>query len=184
MSSLDISARKRANGAVIGLFVCLGFGTLWLVMALGFWPARPSWCLPGALAAGALLTLWTLLRAPLLRRLALADPRPVRAHTGALFALVVVLEVVAINAAVNVLIAFHHAELQTFAIAAVVGLHFLPLAWLFRVRIYYWAGVLMVAWTGACLTIQDRVNGAVALGLGMGAILWGVAILVLVRLKR
>jgi len=27
---------RKANGMIVGLFVCVGFGTLWIVMALGF----------------------------------------------------------------------------------------------------------------------------------------------------
>ena len=37
----------------------------------------------------------------------------------------------------------------------------------------------MMAWTGVCLVIGDHANGAVALGFGMGAILWAAAILAL-----
>jgi len=42
----------------------------------------------------------------------------------------------------------------------------------------------MMAWTGVCLVIGDHANGAVALGFGMGAILWAAAILALARIKR
>ncbi len=184
MSVDEISARKKANGMIVGMFICLGFGALWIVMALGFWPARPGWSLLAALSAVVLLAGWTLLRVPSIRRTASNDPRPVRAHTGALFALVVALETLAIVAAINLLAVAHFPNLIPFAIAAVVGLHFLPLAWLFRVPSYYLAGAVMVAWTGACLAIENRTSGAIALGLGIGAILWAGAILALVHLKR
>jgi hypothetical protein len=181
---MEISTRRKANGMISGLLVCLGFGALWLLMALGFWPARPFWSEPAVLAAAVLLGGWIFVRAPSIQRIAQYDTKPPRAYTGAIFAAVVALECIAILAAVNILIALHHEDLQTFAIAAVVGLHFLPLAWLFRVKSYYWAGAMMVIWTGACLAIENRVSGAIVLGLGMGAILWSVAIQALLRLKR
>jgi len=183
MSFVEIQARK-ANGMLSGLFVCLVFGALWVWMALGFWQARPEWSFPALLAAAVLLGFWILLRRPAIRRAAESDTRPLRSYTGLFYWTVVALEVVAILAAVNLLGHAHRGEMIPFAVAAIVGAHFLPLAWLFRVTAYYWAGIAMVVWAGVCLLIVDRVSGAVALGFGMGAILWTVAIHALIRMKR
>lgn len=84
-----------------------------------------------------LLGFWTLLRRPAIRRLAESDTTPVRAYVGFLYWSIVALEVIAINAAVIFLNATQRQALVPFAIAAIVGLHFLPLAWLFRVTAYY-----------------------------------------------
>ena len=142
MAATDISyGKRRANGALMGLGVCLFFGAMWIVFAVQSWAASPSWAQPAAFAIAAALLLALFLRAGHIQKLVLVDARPVRPYTNLLFGIVVVLEFAAILVWVNYLVARHLGAYQVFAVAAVVGLHFLPLAWLFRVRIYYWAGI-------------------------------------------
>jgi hypothetical protein len=58
------------------------------------------------------------------------------------------------------------------AITAIVGLHLFPFARLFRNRLHYGTGALLVAWAlaSALLVPIDHMQGIAALG--TGAILW------------
>jgi len=65
-----------------------------------------------------------------------------------------------------------HPELVWPFIALVVSLHFVPLAWLFRVRTYYVTGI---AGVGVSLAVILGLGGSgrlVMLGLGMGMVVW------------
>jgi len=65
-----------------------------------------------------------------------------------------------------------HAELVWPFIALVVSLHFVPLAWLFRVKAYYMTGI---AGAGVSLAVILGLGGSgrlVILGLGMGLVVW------------
>ena len=67
---------------------------------------------------------------------------------------------------------FRHPELVWPFIALVVSLHFVPLAWLFRVRTYYVTGI---AGVGVSLAVILGLGGSgrlVMLGLGMGMVVW------------
>lgn len=67
---------------------------------------------------------------------------------------------------------YRHAELVWPFIALVVSLHFVPLAWLFRVRAYYVTGI---AGAGVSLAVIMGLGGSgrlVILGLGMGMVVW------------
>ena len=70
------------------------------------------------------------------------------------------------------------------AVALIVGLHFLPLAWFFRMRVYYATGVLMLAWLAACFLVADPLARSSILGLGTGIILWLSSALVLLLHTR
>ena len=65
------------------------------------------------------------------------------------------------------------------AVALIVGLHFLPLAWFFRMRVYYATGVLILAWLAACFLVADPLARSSLLGVGTGLIMWFSSALVL-----
>ncbi|MFG2173707.1 hypothetical protein ACGFMO_20445 [Streptomyces niveus] len=80
------------------------------------------------------------------------DTEPTAARkkkVGARFALVVVAEWVAIFVIARVLVSTDHAEAVPAFVAAVVGIHFFPLARLFGVRAYHWTGATLCASAGA-----------------------------------
>jgi hypothetical protein len=56
--------------------------------------------------------------------------------------------------------------------ALVVGLHFLPLARLFEVALYYWTGGTLVLLAIACALIPEPSLRLRVLGLSVGATLW------------
>jgi hypothetical protein len=69
------------------------------------------------------------------------------------------------------------------AVAVVVGLHFIPLARVFEVPLYYWTGVLCVlAMLGGSL-IRDAGTRLLCAGLIMAALLWLTAVLLLLQAR-
>lgn len=75
----------------------------------------------------------------------LTRPRPVAL---AIYGVCVIGELSAINLGSRALVAAGHDEWRPALIAAVVGLHFIPFAWAFHERMFYWLGGL-VATLGA-----------------------------------
>jgi hypothetical protein len=69
------------------------------------------------------------------------------------------------------------------AIGVIVGLHFLPLAKIFRARIYNWTGVAMVLGILASLAIPvGSLRNIVACG-ASGLALWATAAVICVRIR-
>lgn len=181
--NVALPANRAANGATTGLFVCLGFGGLWLFWALSLWAARPFWAVETAVSAGIALALLTAVRLGALRQAMSASATPARPFTGPLYVLIVVAEFASILGAVDLLPG--RPDLQLEATAAIVAVHFLPLGWLFRVRAYGWMALVMLCWIGVCFAVlTDRTLVAVATGIGMGAILWASAALFLIGARR
>lgn len=58
------------------------------------------------------------------------------------------------------------------AVAVVVGLHFIPLARVFEVPLYYWTGALSVLGVLGCSLIRDVGTRLLSAGLTMAAVLW------------
>jgi len=100
----------------------------------------------------------------------LTRPRPAAL---AIYGVCVIGELAAINLGSRSLTAGGHDELRPALIAAVVGLHFIPFAWAFRERMFYWLGGLVAALGGVGLvagfsrTPQAADAAAVAAGLVM-----------------
>jgi hypothetical protein len=67
------------------------------------------------------------------------------------------------------------------AVAVIVGLHFIPLARVFEVPLYYWTGVLSVLGMVGCSLIGDAGMRLLCAGLTMAAVLWMSALLLLLR---
>ena len=63
--------------------------------------------------------------------------------------------------------------------AVIVGLHFIPLARLFEVRLYYWTGTIIVIAMLACSFIHNAQVRSLSAGLVMAAVLWFSSALVL-----
>jgi hypothetical protein len=65
-----------------------------------------------------------------------------------------------------------HPELILPAIAVIVGVHFIPLAKLFNVPLYYWTGGSFVLIAVVSFAIGDQVLRQAITGLGCGLTLW------------
>ncbi len=98
------------------------------------------------------------------------------------FLITTALEVAGIVVAVFALSHWHMQQYIVAAIAVVVGLHFLPLAKIFRTPLYYATGLAMVAAAVAGAVILKDTQQIVCICYSMGAILLLTAFVGAVRL--
>jgi hypothetical protein len=182
------STRTAADvrGAATGALILSGFGAAWALLALKSLAAPPA--LPLAVASVVALVLVVLS----VRRIVTAGrlPRGNDAemarrgrNTGIAFGVIFTLEgaLIALGA---VLLARARQPLWIPPMAAlVVGLHFLPLARVFGVPLYYWTGGATVAWALLASAIPEPVARLLLLGLGVGIILWVTASVILYRVR-
>jgi hypothetical protein len=88
------------------------------------------------------------------------------------FIVVVALEFTTIAILGKIAYAFHRPDLAPVLAATVVGLHFLPLGKIFQQARYYFWGIAIMLWCGAC-AILFRSNSLVAWSnIGTGVLLW------------
>jgi hypothetical protein len=106
------------------------------------------------------------------------------ARTGKKFATITILEGVGCGIVVLLVVIFHRMDLLAAGISFVVGLHFLPLARLFRFPVYYASGIAIIlcdllSW--ALLRFQSITFGV---GVATGTVLWITAIYALLRSRK
>ena len=69
------------------------------------------------------------------------------------------------------------------AVAVIVGLHFIPLARVFEVPLYYWTGALSVLGMLGCSLVRDSATRQLSAGLVMAAVLWLTAVVILLEAR-
>jgi hypothetical protein len=131
--------REELRGRAAGITVCAVMGLTWAFSATG---ALGPVAAAAVLVAGLAIVAVLMTGARRLRRQAGAMPDMVSAGVDVTkvrrrFALVLVGEGAAIAAAINVLVRWGHTEWIPAVICAAVGLHFVPLARMFGVPLYY-----------------------------------------------
>ncbi|MFC4779411.1 DUF7010 family protein [Paenibacillus sp. GCM10023252] len=180
---------SAVRGTASGVLFMGGFGTLWSytgVMGLQGWGS--PWLMIIALLVGVTLIAGgiTLIRAS--RQL--SDRGPVAGPMAdkrmrLKFNLIFAAEGIAIAVTVAICNATKHPELIPLIAAAIVGLHFLPLAPLFKVNLYYYTGILLcilplLTWllVPEMLTLgENDINAYMTIvGLGSALILWGTGL--------
>ena len=165
--------KGRAIGSIF--FACFGAGWLFLSLSakhmLTF--ATVSGALLGALVL--LLTAFYLIRQAKRWPHILADPA-----VGRAFAWINAIQWTVIVVAVITLGKLHLDAYVTSTITAIIGLHMFPLARLFRYRLHYASGALLVGWAvaSAVFVRAEQMQGTTAMG--TGAILWLSAVVTLV----
>lgn len=100
------------------------------------------------------------------------------------FLLIAFLEVVTIVLAVMLANRLHRSDLATDWCAIIAGLHFLPLAGIFRAPLLKILGSLMVLWCILCWALFQPSAITAAVSLGTGALLWAMCVLLLFRAQR
>jgi hypothetical protein len=178
--------KARMRGIVGGAAILTLFGGLWSIAALAFWPARPAWGIPAASAA----TL-TLLAVCILRLMASAklpdghDPAAAAKgkRAGILFGIIFGVEGGLIALSSVLLGRSGHSDWIPVAVGIIVGVHFLPLAHVFEVPLYYWTGALCVLGVLACLFISAVGLRLLCVGLVMAGVLWLTVALLLVKTR-
>jgi hypothetical protein len=103
-------------------------------------------------------------------------PGDFRAKFGKPFRLIVYLEGTACAIVVSMVLIFHRRDLLAAGISLVVGLHFLPLARLFRFPSYYAAGIVIILCDLLSIATLRADSITLSVGIETGAVLWATAI--------
>jgi hypothetical protein len=99
------------------------------------------------------------------------------------FFLVAAIEVLAIGLASILANRLHRSDLATDWCAMIVGIHFLPLAKIFRAPHLYVFGVLMTVWCALCWALFRASALTISVSLGTGILLWGACVSALFRAR-
>ncbi len=176
--------KARMRGLVGGAAILTLFGGIWSITALAFWPGRPVWGIPLASAATLVLLVTCILRWTASAKM--PDSRdPAAAAKGKraaiYFGIIFGLEggLIALSSALLARAGLGH--WIPVAVGFIVGVHFLPLAYVFEVPLYYWTGGLIVFGILACLLIHVVGLRLLCVGLVMAGVLWSTTLLLLLQ---
>ena len=97
------------------------------------------------------------------------------------YLLVVLMEILGVLLVMSLANRYHRADLGTDWCAMVVGLHFLPLAKIFRAPHLVVLGILMTLWCALCWALFRSNPLVISASLGTGILLWGSCVFVLIR---
>lgn len=165
--------RERVVTNLYGVGVLTFFAGLWAFV--GFIPYQP---VIAAVTMAATLAMvggvgWKIARVTAERSDGAASPARGAGRNRRGFWVVFAAEMVLIFVAVNVCISTGHPSLQLPAIAAIVGLHFLPLARIFQIPSYFVTGfaltlfaiaMLLAGWRGFDIWMQTGIGAAIIIG--------------------
>ena len=177
----------QLRGMAIGAAILTLFGLAWALAALLNWPERPTWSIVLSLSIAGSLIAASIFRALHPGGLPSADPSRAAAQgrrAGVWFGIIFTLEGVFIAIAAIVLANHSLALWIPVAAALIVGLHFLPLAHLFRVPLYYATGILSIAAAAASFAVQDDRARILTVSLAMASILWLTSTVVLLQARN
>ena len=180
------------HGRGTGAIILAIFGGGWMVAALHTLPHVWFWLFPCALLPASLLVIWgvSLIRAS--NRMRESEPALTAAEVaaesavGKRFAWIFGGEGVAIFIAANVLANIGKSAFLLPTIGVIVGLHFMPLARLFRYSLYYWSGAIQVVLClGTAVAMRSHLNALnTVVGLEMGLTLWITVFARLIRSRQ
>ena len=108
---------------------------------------------------------------------AMLSASPGKTESQKLFWIIVAAELVAIEIVLNVAIKFHREASVLPAIATIVGVHFFPLARVFRAPIFILTGAAITLWGIAMLALSLYADVEMWTGLGVALILATTAFL-------
>lgn len=171
-------------GAGRGAVVAAMFGAGWLGWGLGVaraynGPVGPAFGLIEILLLG-----WAIYAIRMGRRLRRQYPPSslsARRAVAKPFLLVVLMEVLALLGVAILARRLDRPDLSVDWCAMVVGLHFLPLAKIFRAPRLGVAGMLMTLWCVVCWVLFRANALVIAAAVGTGILLWGTAVSALLR---
>jgi hypothetical protein len=181
-----MSSIAHLRGTVAGAAILTLFGSAWCILALVLWATRPSWSIPvGSTATIALLALCVQRLIALRKMPGVDDPAAAAKgkRAGMFFGIIFGAECLLIWLCAMLLAHLGLAVWIPIGVAGIVGLHFLPLAHVFEVPLYYWTGALCILGMVACSMIRDAGTRLLCAGLVMAALLWLTALLLLLRAR-
>jgi hypothetical protein len=98
--------------------------------------------------------------------------------------LVVLMEILGVLLVMSLANQLHRTDLGTDWCAMVVGLHFLPLAKIFRAPPLVILGILMTLWCALCWVMFRSNALVISVSVGTGILLWGSCVFTLLRARR
>jgi hypothetical protein len=177
--------------AVIGLgrgaLISAMFGAGWLGWGLGNAKAFNGFVAPTFGFTALFLfacSIYFIRKVRLLRKQCPAAGASTRNSTLKWFLFVALIEVLAIALVAILADRLHRTELATDWCAMIVGLHFLPLAKIFRAPQLGVLGVLMILWCVLSWALFQSSAIAISASLGTGILLWGSCAISLLRARR
>lgn len=170
MAEINRFRMERAKGASMGATIVGGFGAIWLALGM------MSLGVPGPASAAVVVPVFVLIASlgSMARRRLPRLPEvesPEKKRTMRAFAVVNVVQWVAIFGVVNLLRNLHLEGWIVSAIVLIVGAHFLPLARIFQAPQHTTTGVAMLLLAAAAVVLPASIRDAVEC-LGAGLILW------------
>jgi hypothetical protein len=166
----------------VGAIVLTLFGAVWWIIALACWTACPSLAIPAASAATVVLLVLCSARLKAARKIHSFDDAAAlakRKRAGMFSGIVFGIES-ALVALCSGLLARHGCSVWIpMAMGIIVGLHFLPLARLWEMPLYYLTGVVSVLGILGCLLVRDAGTRLLCVGSVMTSVLWLTALLLL-----
>jgi hypothetical protein len=178
--------KARMRGIVGGAAILTLFGGFWCIVTLVSWPARPAWGIPVASATTLVLLVVCILRWTASAKMPDShDPAAAAKgkRAGILFGIIFGIEGGLIAASSRLLAGSGLGDWIPLAVGFIVGVHFLPLAYVFEVPLYYWTGALTVLGLLGCLFIHAVGPRLLSVGLVMAGVLWLTTLLLLVQTR-
>jgi hypothetical protein len=179
--------KSRMRGIIGGAAILTLFGGFWFIVTLVFQPERPAWTIPAAVVTTFVLLVVCVMRwAASAKMLDGHDPAAAAKgkRAGVAFGIVFGLEG-GLIALVSVLLGRTGlGDWIPVAVGLIVSVHFLPLACVFEMPVYYWTGGLSILGILVCLLIHEVGLRLLCVGLVMGTTLWSTTLLLLVRTRN
>jgi len=170
-----------AKSALIGSFV----GPVWLLWGASFLGARASiWLVVVGVLACTILA-WNIASFRYVRRRQppVTDINRPRSF-GWPYRIVVIVEVLLAGGGVSLASAHHRPDLIPIVVAIVVGLHFLPLAKIFKIPSVYFLGIVVTAIPLISLAIRDHAIRDFVACSAIGIFMLGASTALLQRLAK
>jgi hypothetical protein len=185
---MDSSSQAEAViGAGRGALIGAMFGAGWLGWGLGNAKAFNGFTAPTFGFTALFLfacSIYFIRKGRLLRKKCTAVIDSARQTVRKWFLFIVLMEALAI-ALVSILAnRLHRADLATNWCAMIVGLHFLPLARIFRAPHLIVRGILITVWCVLCWAFFRSNALVISTSLGTGILLWGSCVTSLFRVRR
>ena len=174
-------------GAGRGALISAMFGAGWLGWGLGNANAFNGFVAPAFGFTALFLfafSIYFLRKGRLLRKRRATAEASSRQTSSKWFLLVALVEALGIALVLFLAKRLDRADLATDWCAMVVGLHFLPLAKIFRAPHFGIVGILMTFWSVLCWILFRSNALVISVSLGTGILLWGSCIFTLLRARR
>ena len=172
------------RGATVGALVLTIFGTYWEFMTLSYSAHPPTWAFVATGLISLSLASFCIQRLITVSKLStsLSDPEGSRngRRQGLWFGIIFIFESLFIAVTAILLANADLPSMIPIAVAAIVGLHFLPLAKLFGVPLYYLTGLSLFGFACASLIIPNEILRLDVLGTAVAIVLWTSAMIILI----